>query len=285
MTFSQVTALVVNNIFLIAAGGLLAGWLGYRLWVKVERLMNTIDSWPKLAFWAVKLIIIVGMLFKVGGWIYSGVNSAVVAAVNSPSVQTAGQSMVQLGSGLDSLVGWTPSSGGISTDMLQSVSLPSVSEISLISPAAGAIATDIQAAMSNVLPTVEVAPVVAPAAPVVQDVPVQTAGAYVVQRGDSLAKIALAIYGDSNKWPLLCGANQGVLGGNCNSIRSGMKLEIPAAGASVKPMVAPNQPSPGWGQNLVLPAPTYGPAPKPAIEPAYDFSQKNFWSQFVSAEK
>jgi hypothetical protein len=284
MTFSQVTALVLNNIFLIAAGGLLAGWIGYRMWCKVEQLVRSISSWQDLAFWAIKLIVIVGVLFKVGAWIYGGVNSAVVAAVNSPSVQTAGQSLVQLGGGLDSLVGWTPTSGG-NVDMLQNAGLQIGGQVSLLSPAAESIATDIQSAMTNILPTVAPAVSQPTAAPVVQDVPVQTAGAYVVQRGDSLAKIAQAVYGDSNKWTLLCGANQGVLGGNCNSIRSGMKLEIPAAGASVRPVVSPNQPAPGWGQNLVLPAPTYGPAPKPVVEPAYDLSAKNFWSQFVSAEK
>lgn len=288
--FNQIIAFVLNNLILVAAGGLVAAWLAWRMWKKVDGLMRSMNSWQELAFWAVKLIVIVAVLFKVGSWIYGTVNQAVIAAVNSPSIQTTGQALVDLGGAVDTLVGFDGSTGGLMTADFSTGG----GSVSLFSADASSIATDIQGAFNAVteLAPVDVAPTTAFAQPAAVDpAPSAVAGNYVVARGDSLAAIAKAIYGDSNAWVQLCQANKDVLGGNCNNIRSGQKLVIPAAGATVIPLVKAGEAAPGWGQDLVKPAPvTYGPVarsqPAPtavAVEPAYDLSAKNFWSQFQTA--
>lgn len=79
-------------------------------------------------------------------------------------------------------------------------------------------------------------------------------GSYTVKGGDSLAKIAKACFGDSSKWTLICKANPGI--GDCNNIRSGMVLAIPAAGSAAlasNNQVVNSQPTaiPAWGQQSV----------------------------------
>lgn len=287
MNINTVVAFILNNLFLVVAGGLVAVYLAYRMWQKVEATMAQTRSWGDLVFWAVKMIVIVGVLFKVGGWIYGTVNQAVVAAVNSPSVQTSGAALVQLGAAADQLVGWDGSSSVGGSGLVQSASMDIGGAVSLLEPVIAASApVEVESAPASVevlpsapLQTVSNVQTVAPA-------PIQSVGSYIVKRGDSLAGIAKAFYGDSNKWVTICNANSGVLGGNCNSIRSGMHLSIPAAGSvSVAPLVATDSGPIAWGGDLVRPAPTYGPAPKAAVEPAYDLSAKNFWSQFKTADK
>lgn len=289
--FNQIIAFVLNNLLLVAAGGFVAAYLAWRMWKKVDGLMRSMNSWQELAFWAVKLIVIVAVLFKVGSWIYGTVNQAVIAAVNSPSIQTTGQALVDLGGAVDTLVGFDGSNGG---GLMTADFSTGGGSVSLFSAGAESIATDLQGAFNAVteLAPAEVAPASAFAQPAAVDpAPSAVAGNYVVARGDSLAAIAKAIYGDSNEWVKLCQANQDVLGGNCNQLRSGMKLTIPAAGATVIPLVKAGEAAPGWGQDLVKPAPvTYGPvvrnAPRPTpttVEPAYDLNAKNFWSQFQTA--
>lgn len=56
------------------------------------------------------------------------------------------------------------------------------------------------------------------------DATVACGGAYTIKRGDSLAKIAKACYGDSNKWVAICRANNLP---DCNNVRAGVVLTIP----------------------------------------------------------
>jgi nucleoid-associated protein YgaU len=50
---------------------------------------------------------------------------------------------------------------------------------------------------------------------------------YTVKRGDSLSKIAKAIYGDMSKWKALYEANKNVIGANPDLIKPGQVLTIP----------------------------------------------------------
>lgn len=73
-------------------------------------------------------------------------------------------------------------------------------------------------------------------------------GSYTVKGGDSLAKIAKACYGDSNKWVDICNANRGVVA-DCNNIKSGMTLVIPAGGNSLPTSAIVNSQAPAnYGQ-------------------------------------
>ena len=67
----------------------------------------------------------------------------------------------------------------------------------------------------------EAAPEKAEAAPAVQT------EEYVVQKGDSISKIAKKFYGDGRKYMPIIKANEAVLNGNPNRIYPGMKLVIP----------------------------------------------------------
>ncbi len=56
------------------------------------------------------------------------------------------------------------------------------------------------------------------------DATVACGGSYTIKSGDSLAKIAKACYGDSNKWRAICNANRLA---DCNNVRAGVVLVIP----------------------------------------------------------
>ena len=49
---------------------------------------------------------------------------------------------------------------------------------------------------------------------------------YVVKSGDSLSKIAKALYGDAKRWPEIYEANKALIGDNPNLIHPGQKLII-----------------------------------------------------------
>ena len=50
---------------------------------------------------------------------------------------------------------------------------------------------------------------------------------YTVVKGDSLSRIAKAIYGDAGKWKAIYAANQQVIGSNPDLIKPGQVLVIP----------------------------------------------------------
>jgi nucleoid-associated protein YgaU len=50
---------------------------------------------------------------------------------------------------------------------------------------------------------------------------------YVVRSGDTLTLIALKVYGDRSRWPLIYDANRNVIGRDQNRLKVGMDLTIP----------------------------------------------------------
>lgn len=103
--------------------------------------------------------------------------------------------------------------------------------------------------------------VVADHSPVI-DAPVSN-GTYTVKRGDSLAKIARAVYGDSDKWRLICNANRNVIR-DCNNISAGMVLIIPADNGST-------------AVNSVV-----NPVPTPAVVyPTYSRPRRDYTGQVI----
>lgn len=227
MNINTAVAFVLNNLFLVVAGGLVAAWLAWRMWQKVEATMARMGSWNDLVFWAVKLFVVTGILFTVGGMIYSRINSAVVAAVNSPSVQTSGQALVQLGAAADHLVGWDGSSS-VGGDMVQNTNMDIGGAISLLEPVIAAAPES--APVEEVLPTtLEMKPLSqmfeAAQANIATSQPTNSpVGEYIVQGGDSLSKIAAKLGVDVRA---LCKANNLP---DCNLLRRGQRLIVPAAG-------------------------------------------------------
>lgn len=55
----------------------------------------------------------------------------------------------------------------------------------------------------------------------------QTQREYTVKKGDSLSKIAKAIYGDMHRWKDIYEANRQVIGDNPDLIQPGQNLRIP----------------------------------------------------------
>ena len=225
MNINTATAFILNNLLLVAAGGLLAAWFAWRMWQKVEQLVRSFPDWGALAFWVVKLVVVVAVLIAVGRWIYGTVNQAVIAAVNSPSIQTAGQGLVQLGGAVDQLVGWDGSSGAsfLPTDISGAVNLLSpVTETSMSTNEAAAESASVPA-------TLEFKPLqemfVAAQVNMAAQVPANTeVGIYIVQGGDSLSAIAAKL---GVPMDALCKANNL---SNCNLLRRGQKLIVPSGG-------------------------------------------------------
>jgi len=92
------------------------------------------------------------------------------------------------------------------------------------------------------------------------DTTISCNGSYTVKSGDSLAKIAKACYGDSNKWVELCNANRGTVA-DCNNIKSGMTLVIPSGNSSLPTSAVVNSQAPAtFGQQSA----TYNVKPTPA---------------------
>lgn len=71
---------------------------------------------------------------------------------------------------------------------------------------------------------------------------------YVVKSGDSLSKIAQAVYGDMNRWPDILAANPEIT--NPNLIHVGQTIKIPESGGQVIPL--PSTPRTG-GQTIEVP--------------------------------
>jgi LysM repeat protein len=269
---SNIVAFIINNLLLVVAGGFVAVWLAWRMWQKVEGIARTTNDMWALAFWAFRLMVIVAVLFRVGGWIYANVNSAVIAAVNSTSVQTSGQALVALAGGVDSVfsadIASSISGGAQAVNLIvPSVNTPESQSIAL-PPAAlpvqpGAIPINspedaVTAFNALMAPTPEaivyINEFVADNSPTVAAVTTAGNGGYVVKRGDSLAKIAKAFYGDSKKWRSICDANRGVIR-DCNNIAVGITLVIPASGGA-----APPDRVVSTGSVVAQPAPVFQPA-------------------------
>ncbi|TXH43469.1 MAG: LysM peptidoglycan-binding domain-containing protein [Desulfurellales bacterium] len=235
---NQFVAFAVNNLFLVVAGGLVAVYLAYRFWVKVDTMVRSISDWGELIFVAAKYVIIVAMLFGLGRWIYGTLNSAVIAAVNSGSVQTTGQAVVDIAGAVDQLVGWD-GGAGLGSGMLTTSDLSNA--IQMLQPATQS-ATE-NAAESATSTTLEFKPLeelFSASAPVVVNPVVQQAAVnaainapasapvanYVVQPGDNLNAIAKRLGIDAKA---LCAAN-GL--GNCSLIRVGQSLVMPGSVAA-----------------------------------------------------
>lgn len=245
VNINTAVAFAYNNLLVIAAGGLIAVWLGWRMWQKVESLVGRFQSWQDLGFWAVKLVVVVAVLFRVGGWIFTNVNSAVVAAVNSPSVQQTGQALVGLGAAADQLIGWdgsAPASGG----GLLTADYQVGGAVNLLS----AIAPAVQGAVENTVdnatftgPDGKVYEVVPPAADVLTTMYEAAAtvdnaadwSQYTIKPGDSMGAIA-ARYGlNLNE---LCGMNASAVR-NCGVVRAGQTIKLPTANGQAPREVVP----------------------------------------------
>jgi len=236
--FNQIIAFVLNNLLLVAAGGLVAAYLAWRMWQKVESLMRSMNSWQELAFWSFKMVFIVGLLFQIGAWIYTTLNQAVIAAVNSPSIQTAGQSLVDLGGAVDQLVGFDGSGGfgGNFGGDLFSTNLDGAIDLLESTTIIETEATDTQGNQSTQTTSFEMKPLEqlfqsVTTAPVQPEAVNASIGApahapvaeYVVQPGDSINKIAKRLGIDAKA---LCKAN-GL--SDCSIIRVGQALVMPGA--------------------------------------------------------
>lgn len=279
MTLSGIVASVLNNIIILAVGGLAALYFAWRLWNKVESIRQQTSTWGKLIFWVAQMFIIVLVIFRVGAMIYTTSRDAVAGFVNGPSIQAGGQAIVDLAAQADSLLGLDGSSfagnvsAGASTVNLVTpplrptatpvlvnsgaaasfeqapVNLNDNSEAKVITAMDAVIAVEslanptqepmtyINTFLADNLPTIEVS---------------TANGAYTVKRGDSLAKIAKAIYGTSDGWRQICEANRNVIR-DCNNISSGMTLVIP--GQSGSAIVAQPVTKPVANANPVVVAP------------------------------
>lgn len=291
VNINTVLALGWNTIAVIVAGGLVAAWLGWRMWLKVEGLVSRFQSWQDLAFWAVKLVVVVAILFRVGAWIFNSVNSAVVAAVNSPSVQQTGQALVGLGAAADSLIGWdgsASSTGGMLASDLQIGG--AVNLLSSIAPAVEAVVDVVEMPSTTgstfVAPDGSVQTVSPPDPSAVQLLPqpaaVQPAAvpmqgpaqaqSVVVMPGDSLAAIAKRVYGNADLWPVLCASNPALKASGCNNIAVGASLTVPPRdyASTVQPAnVIPgfNNTATNTKRATAANAPAYGPVQRQYVQP------------------
>lgn len=241
----QFLTYAINNLAAVAAGGLLAVWLAWRVWGKVQATMAATPTPGALVFWVVRLVVVVYMIFWAGRLIYGNVSAAVTAFVNSPSTVAAANVLVSSGGLLDGIMNPEfsyPSGGGG-----QLVSIPAPVEAQP-SQASGAVSFVSQPAPA---PAAQAAPVITTNEQAVAainalsakddaqtrinqfvadnmpaDATIACGGSYTIKSGDSLAKIAKACYGNSNQWRRICNANRLA---DCNNVRAGIVLVIPGA--------------------------------------------------------
>lgn len=234
---NQFVAFAVNNLFLVVAGGLVAVYLAYKFWQKVDSMVRSIQDWQQLVFVAVKYIAVVALLFGLGRWIYGTLNSAVIAAVNSGSVQTTGQAVVDIAGAVDQLVGWD-GGGGLGSGMLTTSDLSNA--VQLLQPATQSAVDAAESVTSTTLEFKPLEELFSTSAPVVVNPVVQQAAVnaainapasapvanYIVQPGDNLNAIAKRLGIDAKA---LCAAN-GL--NNCSLIRVGQSLVMPGSVAA-----------------------------------------------------
>lgn len=232
---SNIIAYVLNNLFLVVGGGLMAALLAYRVWQRVDHTARSINNWSALIFWAVKTVAIIVVLFYAGRLIYTTVSSAVVSAVGSPSTQAAAQALVDLGAGVDYIA--SADLGNIDfSSSLANVQIPSISSFGNEQDEATAAFSGPSGDETIAVPdTLDLKPIeqMFQAAKVVKqtaavnasiDAPAEApVGEYVVQPGDSIGKIAKRLGIDA---AALCEAN-GLR--NCSLIKVGQKLVMPGA--------------------------------------------------------
>lgn len=227
--FSQLIALAVNNLLLFIAGGALAMLLAWGAWKKFESYNRSINSWSALVFFAAKSVVILLVIFYVARTIYVAADGAVKTAVNSGSVQSAGQLAIGIGTGLDYLASGTGATAPIQGGM-QTVNIPQFDTSvfsSLPSLAVGG--------QTGGLITLPSAQVEASAETVADAVVSSTPQEYSVKRGDTMYEIAQSVLGDGNRYLELCRLNQSVVGSDCSRIRSGMVLKLPGTTQSESP--------------------------------------------------
>lgn len=203
-------------------------------------------------------VVILDMAFKRGLPIVMDLfaNNPASAAINSAGLQLTGA----IDNGSFSLPGISGEGGSLTLPALPALpSLPSVG--------ASAPITADTAAGSKFVPA---SPAIATVAPVVQPTLASTVltmpsghdwASYTVRPGDSMSSIARR-YGVS--LADLCGMNRNTVGGNCNLIRSGQQLKLPASnGAAPRELPQIAKPVYRTVSNLAV---TVQPTPVPAVK-------------------
>ena len=220
--FTQVYATIVNY----AIGG---GAAAVVLFILLYRKANSVASKgnkAKMATFSLApaALVIISLLASTAAFNFAvpRLQSAMSSAPVVGAVQAGGVAM----QAIDSVLSAPPASaGGMASFTVQPMQAPG--GFNPILPGSG---NWLQDATQGLAPTLEpaMAPTVAPLAPAAnQLITWGNDGTYIVQRGDTLSKIAKAAYGDSDLWPMICNANSAILHGNCSNIMAGQRLGIP----------------------------------------------------------
>lgn len=225
MSATTITTFILNNLFAVAAGGLMAAYMVYRIWRKFEEYFKQLRSWGDLIFFAAKAAVVLGVMFLVASTIWSYANSAVQSAINSGSLQTAGQLAVDSAALVDYVVSGT---GSIAGDGLQNagVTVPTFApSFSLTSGGSAAPAFTVVLPNGNRAPAIAPTPKPTPISTLLQTV---SGGhdRYTVQPGDTMSSIAKAILDDGRRYPELCAANVQRVGANCQ-LAVGTQIIVP----------------------------------------------------------
>lgn len=283
------------NLSLALIGG---GILGLALTVLMARkVIGEINaarsSWATLFKMLVAWTVVPALIIGAGRMIYGEVNHLVTQNVNSTSMMALGEAGSQLTFAVDKMIGLAPSDSGGNYAIpdnsqqalfqLQPLAAPGVTQGPLVNngQAASFVAQPVNP-QANTERTVETAAQAIAAINTIGATPtpvgggqtyinqfiadnkaVDTAiacnGAYTIKRGDSLAKIARACYGDSSKWRIIWDANRHVIS-DPNNISVGVTLTIPAGSSTPTGAIVNSQAPATYGQQTT----TYTVRPTPA---------------------
>lgn len=280
MSIQTLMTYAVNNIMILAAGGLLAVWLGWRVWRKFEQYFQQSRNWGDLVFFAGKAVVIIAVMSYVANTIWTNTKSAVDTAISSGSIGAAAQMAVDLGAAVDYAL-------ATGNDVLAS----SGGDAGLFTASAVA-APLIDGATFTVNAPAAEPPAVTPVA--VASAPQATSTQYTVKRGDSMYAIAAKVLGDGNRYLELCRLNAKVVGQDCSRLIAGMVLIMPSGASSESPQytqwknsitawqVKPT-PTSGFQAAVVqwtakataTPAPVYGPVASPQEQATLDAQRWN----------